>query len=112
MVPVGVFGSSEFDVHNIDKSTVRFGLNGDEAIPVHKDYCGHIGDLNGDGIDDMVFHFREGDLGIPIDTPGNTDMLLYITGNLSGGAYFDGIDIVRITPNNMNSRGKGGKGPK
>jgi len=111
-VPVGIFGSPEFNVHDIDKSTVRFGLNGLEAIPVHKGYCGHVEDLNEDGIDDIVFHFREGELGIPVDTEGNTELTLFVTGQLDNGIYFEGTDIVRITPNNENSRGKGGKGPK
>lgn len=111
-VPVGIFGSTEFNVHDIDKSTVRCGLTGLEAVPVHKGYCGHVEDLNGDGIDDMVFHFREGELGIPVDTEGNEELILLIAGQLDNGIYFEGTDIVRITPNDESSRGKGGKGPK
>ena len=111
-VPVGIFGSSEFNVDEVDTSTVLFGLNGSEAIPIHKGYCGHIEDLNGDEIDDMVFHFREGELGIPVDAESNTELTLFITDQLGNGIYFEGTDIVRITPNDESSRGKGGKGPK
>jgi hypothetical protein len=109
VVPVGVFGSATFDVNDIDVSTVRFGLSGTEAAAVHS---GHIEDLNGDGIDDMVLHFREGELGIAEDTAGNMTLDLFLTGKLNDSRSFEGKDVVRITPNNPNSRGKGGKGPK
>jgi hypothetical protein len=72
-------------------------------------HIGHIEDLNGDGIDDMVLHFREGELGIATGTPGNTILSLTLTGQLLDGAYFEGVDDVRITPNNSESRGKGGQ---
>ena len=82
---------------------------GDEAAAVHD---GHIEDLNGDIYDDMVLHFREGELGIPTDTADNTILDLFLTGELNDGRAFEGTDVVRITPNNPNSRGKGGKGLK
>ncbi len=109
VVPVGIFGTDDFDVNDINVSTVRFGVVGDEAMAVHS---GHIEDLNGDGTDDMVLHFREGELGIPLATPGNTTLDLVLTGELNDASYFEGTDVVRITPNNSKSRGKGGKGPK
>ena len=68
--------------------------------------------LDGDGIDDLVLHFREGELGIPTNTPGNTTLTLKLTGQLTDGTEIEGEDDVRITPNNAASRGKGGKGPK
>ncbi|MFC1989716.1 PKD domain-containing protein [Chloroflexota bacterium] len=109
VVAVGVFGTAAFDVNDIDVSTVRCGVNKNDAEPVHS---GHIEDINGDGIDDIVFHFREGDLDIDVDTPGNTEMPLYITGQTNGSMSFEGKDTIRITPNDDKSRGKGGKGPK
>ena len=110
VVPVGVFGTATFDVNDINVGTVRFGVLGTEAAAVHS---GHIEDLNGDGIDDMVLHFREGELGIDVNTPGNTTLDLLLTGELDDGSAFEGKDEVRITPNNPDkSRGKGGKGPK
>lgn len=112
VVPVGVFGGPTFDVNSIDLKTVFCGVVGNEAAPVHDGYCAHIEDINGDGTNDMVFHFREGDLGISTATPGNTEMPLYLTAKLTNGVYIEGKDIIRITPNNENSQGKGGKGPK
>jgi len=110
VVPVGVFGSTDLDIINIDVSTVLFGITGNNATPVHN---GHLEDLNGDGIYDIVFHFREGELGIDVNTEGETIMELYLTALLNNGSYIKGTDVVRITPNNIDSsRGKGGKGPK
>ena len=109
VVPVGVFGTASFDVEDIDVSTVLFGVNGDEASPVH---TGHIEDLNEDDINDIVFHFREGELGIPTDSWGNITLDLKLTGSLTDGRLIEGTSEVRITPDNSNARGKGGKGPK
>jgi len=104
VVAVGVFGSEDFDVVDIDVDTVRCGVNGKEASPIHK---GHIEDINGDGIDDMVFHFREYELGIAPDTPDNTTMPLYLKAQLlDGGGYIEGKDIIRVTPNDEESRDK------
>ncbi len=109
VVPIGVFGSPTFDVANIDVSTVLAGVTGTEAAPVHE---GHLKDINADGMEDMVFHFREFELGIPTGTQDNTEMPLYIAGKLNTGVSFMGQDIIRITPNDESSRGKGGNGPK
>lgn len=109
VVPIGVFGGLNLDVSDIDVSTVLAGVTGIEASPVHG---GHIEDINEDGIDDIIFHFREAELGIPTDTPGNTEMPLFLTAALDDGGRIRGVDIIRITPNDDQSRGKGGKGPK
>ena len=117
VVPIGIFGAAGFDVHDIDVATVLAGVDSnddgvvdpDGAAPVH---TGHIEDLDGDGLDDVVFHFREHQLGIQIDTPGNTIVPILITGQLTDGTDWAGTDVVRITPNNDKSRGKGGKGPQ
>ena len=107
--PVALFGSQWLDVSRVNVSSVRFGVDGVEASAVHN---GHIEDVNADGIPDMVFHFREFQLGIDVNTPGETTMPLYLKGALNNGVLFKGSDIARITPNNQTSRGKGGKGPK
>ena len=64
VVPVGVFGSGDLDISQIDVSTVLAGVDTEPddvvdapgAAPVHS---GHIEDIDGDGVDDIVFHFRE-----------------------------------------------------
>ena len=55
-----------------------------------------------------MLHFREGELGIPVDTAGKTILALTLNGNLNSWASIQGTDDVRITPNNEKSRGKGG----
>ena len=110
VVPVAIFGSTPVDVRDIDVDTVRFGLGGSEAVPVH--VSGHFEDVDGDGKEDLVLHFREGDLGVPETTPGNMVLTLRLTGDTLGGDEIEGEDDVRITKNNANSKGKGGKGPK
>ena len=107
-MPVAILGSAIFDVDNVDVHTVTFGVTGFDATPVHN---GHIGDVDGDGIDDLVLHFREGELGIDPSTAGNTILTLTLTGQISG-SDFTGEDTARITPDNSRSRNKGGKGPK
>ena len=44
-------GSPDLDVNDIEVSTVLAGIDGDEAGAVHE---GHVEDLNGDGLDDLV----------------------------------------------------------
>ena len=107
VVPIALIGSANLDVTQIDVSTVTAGATGVEASPVHG---GHIEDVNGDGIDDIVFHFREGDLEII----GSAKQVVALFLNAAGtdGEPLSGQDEVRINPNNGKSKGKGGKGPK
>jgi hypothetical protein len=98
VVPVAVLSSADFDATRIDPATVRFGLTGTEATPVHG---GHAEDVNGDGTLDMVFDFRIGTLGIPLASPGDSLVPLKLTGNTLDGQAFEGEDVARITPNNI-----------
>jgi len=109
VVPVAILGTTLFDVATIDIGTIRFGPG--EAAPVHD---GHLEDVNGDGLTDLVLHCREGEIGLNPALPGNTllDVQLTASLNTDPGVTIEGDDEVRITPNNSNSRGKGGKGPK
>ncbi|MFC1935646.1 hypothetical protein ACFLX9_02660 [Chloroflexota bacterium] len=43
---------------------------------------------------------------------GNSTLTVTLTGTTTGNLYIQGQDEVRITPNNANSRKKGGNGPK
>ena len=69
----------------VDCLTVMFGPNG--ASPVHG---GHVENVNGDGLDDMVFHFKVSDTGIAC---GATDATL--TGETFGGQAITGTDAVK-----------------
>jgi len=112
VVPVAVLGSAEFDVSILIPGSVLAGAEGSvNAAPVHG---GHIEDVNGDGFDDYVFHFREWELGVTGDAL--TRVPVYLTAEGSDGTLFGGEDDVRINPNNAKSKGKndgsGKGGPK
>ena len=84
VIPVAVLGSMDFDATQVDFSTVEFGPG--KASPVHD---GHVENVNGDGFDDMVFHFNTQDTGI---TCGDTEATLL--GETFGGDAFTGTDSV------------------
>jgi len=85
VIPVAVLGSMDFDATQVDFSTVEFGPG--KASPVHD---GHVENVNGDGFDDMVFHFNTQDTGI---TCGDTEATLL--GETFGGDAFTGTDSVK-----------------
>ncbi|MDB4308049.1 hypothetical protein N9985_02040 [Gammaproteobacteria bacterium] len=85
VIPVAVLGSMDFDATQVDFSTVEFGPG--KASPVHD---GHVENVNGDGFEDMVFHFKTQGTGI---TCGDTEATL--SGETFGGDAFTGTDSVK-----------------
>jgi len=85
VIPVAVLGSMDFDATQVDFSTVEFGPG--KASPVHD---GHVENVNGDGFEDMVFHFNTQGTGI---TCGDTEATLL--GETFGGDAFSGTDSVK-----------------
>ncbi len=63
MIPVAILGSADFDVTNVDVTTVKFGPA--EAVPFKGKAA--FEDANVDGYVDLVFHFRVRDTGITED---------------------------------------------
>ncbi len=63
VVPVHLFSTPTFDATTVDHTTVTFG-NATEAHGKR-----HVDDVNGDGLDDLVFHFRGKDIGVPCGDP-------------------------------------------
>lgn len=86
-VPVAVLSSEGFDAGTIDPGTVRFGPG--EAAP--RQERGHVEDVNGDGLDDMVFHFLTQEAGFSCDDTEAT-----LTGETVEGKAFSGTAQVRI----------------
>jgi hypothetical protein len=84
VIPLAIFGSADFDVADVDVSTLRFGSN--EAAPRHN---GHLEDVNFDAIMDLVVHFRTQEIGIQC---GDTEATL--TGNLLTGQPIEGTDSI------------------
>jgi hypothetical protein len=86
VIPVAILGSDEFDVTTVDVTTLAFGPAG--APPAHDltepgTYVGHLEDVNGDGLLDLVAHFHTQETGL---MNGDTEATLT-------GANWDGVPI-------------------
>jgi len=87
VIPVAILGSEEFDVTDIDVTTLTFGPG--EQVPAH-DPAGHYEDVNEDGFMDLVSHYVVGGTGI---ASGDTEAC--ISGKTNDGIDFLGCDSVR-----------------
>lgn len=86
VIPVAVYSTADFDATDIDVSTVTFGANG--ATESHGK--AHIEDVDGDGLDDLVLHFKTQESGISKD-----DTEACITGALNDGTAIEGCDNIQ-----------------
>lgn len=87
VIPVAVLSTGAFDAGQIDAGSVTFGPGG--ARPAHG---GHLEDVNGDGLLDMVFQFRVEESGLWCG-----DVQATLTGALRApGGRFGGTDAVRM----------------
>ncbi len=82
LIPVAVFGTAEFDVAEIDRSTLRFGPG--PAAPAHR-AGGHLADLNGDGHPDLLSHY-----GVEASGISSADEEACVTGQTAAGKSFRG----------------------
>jgi hypothetical protein len=85
VIPVALLGSADFDVTDVDYSTVCFAGDCSEAHGTV-----HFGDVNGDGFLDAVLHYQTQETNIVF---GDTEACL--TGQLTDGTFFEGCDSVR-----------------
>jgi hypothetical protein len=90
VIPVAILGELEFDVAEIDRTTLAFGPGG--AKPTHRS-GGHSGDVNEDGVTDLVSHFDVKEVGLDVG-----DELVCATGNTFDGRAFEGCDAIRTLP--------------
>jgi hypothetical protein len=89
-LPVALLGSDGFDVADVDVTTLAFGPGG--ASPDHSQGP-HFDDSNGDGLTDLIAHFRVEDTGIQF---GVTEACLI--GETLEGEPIEGCDAVRTVP--------------
>ena len=85
VVPVAVLTTNDFDASTIDPDSVEFA----GAKPVRWKLC----DVDGDGNDDMLFHFKTQELNLDADSTEAT-----LTGETLDGNAITGSDEVRIVP--------------
>jgi len=90
VVPVALFGSAVFDVHQVDLATVRLSRMDDHegGAPV---LLSAFKDVNGDGFIDLILQFETQAIGLQ---PGDTMACLH--GMLMNGEHFCGHDSVKV----------------
>ena len=86
VIPVAILSTADFDVADIDVTSVTFGPDG--ATESHGK--AHIEDVNDDGLDDLVLHFKTQDSGI---VKGDTEAC--VVGTTIYGTAIEGCDIIR-----------------
>jgi len=92
VIPMLLVGDTDFDVTDIDVTTLQFGPAG--AAPVHR-AGGHYEDVDGDGLLDIVSHFATQETGI-----ARGDVSACVIGETFDGRVFEGCDAISTRPPN------------
>lgn len=95
VVPVAILGSTDFNVADVDVTTLRFGPGG--AAPAHA-RGGHLEDVNLDGHMDLVSHYRVRSTGISCG-----DKSAAVTGETVDGRALEGSDSIHTVGCRWNS---------
>lgn len=95
LVPVGLLGSPDLEVADVDAGSLVFGPNG--ARPWRGRSMRR--DVNGDGLVDLLARFRQRETGI-----ARGDVEACLSGETTDGIAFEGCDAVRTPPRRANPR--------
>ena len=100
VLPVAILGTNEFDVTEVNISTLLFGdPNGGTAVsPLRSD----LEDVSGDGLLDLTLKFSMPDL-VEQGVLGPDTIEGLVTGKLFNGTPFEGMDSIRIVPPSFSS---------
>jgi hypothetical protein len=96
VIPVAILGSATLDVFHLDVATLKFGPG--EASPAHDlsksgVFAGHLDDVNLDGYEDLVTHYRTRSTEI---AAGDTEACL--VAELLDDTLIVGCDTIRTVP--------------
>jgi len=89
VMPVAIFGSDDFDVADIDVTSLTFGFGDALAASVSR----RNRDVDADGFPYLLLHFRTAETGVEI---GDTEACL--SGETLDGTPFGGCDTIRTVP--------------
>jgi hypothetical protein len=87
-LPVAILSTATFDATTVNAASVRFGVNGSEAVPVHVAQS----DVNADGRTDLILQFLVSETGIVCGTTSGV-----LTAQAGGGAAIQGTDSIMTT---------------
>lgn len=85
VIPVAILTTASFDATTVDPLTVTFGPDG--ATESHG--RGHVEDVDSDGDDDLMLHFRTQETGI-----ARSDTQACLTGETTSGDTVHGCDAI------------------
>jgi hypothetical protein len=90
VIPVALLGASDFNVKEVDVSSLTFGATGDESTLRGCQKNAH--DFNGDGFPDLLCHFENGNAAFDED-----DLMGTVKGKKAGKA-FRGHGRLKVMP--------------
>lgn len=89
VVPVAIFGAEDLDAREVDQESLAFGPDGAPAAHAPE----HLIDLDGDGREDLLVHFRMAASGIAAG-----DAEACVRGALLDGRPLRGCDAIETVP--------------